>query len=85
MTKVEVDQISSALMVNASIETIFGQERYLEKITEALYAHQIRYARELVALTEGEFNGIVGRTSSQNIQRVRERLNELRLSFMGGD
>jgi hypothetical protein len=81
MKTIGTDRTPPALTINASIETILGQERYLEKITEALYANQISYADELVALSEPEFKSIVGRTTSQNVQRVKRRLNELGLSF----
>jgi hypothetical protein len=81
MKAIEADRTPQALLMNASIETIFGQERYLEKVTDTLYANQIRNAVDLVAMSEFEFRGLFGRITNQNVQRVKRRLKELRLSF----
>lgn len=82
MSVVEAEQPSTAAAINASIETVFGNERYLERVTDRLYAQGIRYVRELIALSAPEFIEIVGhRVSNHNIKRVNDRLKKLGLSF----
>lgn len=67
--------------MQASVDTLLGQERYLEKITEELYRNRIYYGHELANLSETEFRRLVGRTTEDNIQRVKKRLYDIGLSF----
>ena len=67
--------------LRVSIDTILGQERYLEKITEELYRNGICYGYELADLSENEFRSLVGRTTEENVRRVKQRLSDLGLSF----
>lgn len=67
--------------LQVSIDTILGQERYLENITEDLYRNGVCYGHELANLSEAEFRSLIGRTTEENIQRVKKRLRDLGIFF----
>jgi hypothetical protein len=64
-----------------SLTTIFGQVRYLESLTERLAKHDIFVGGQLEELTEQDFWRIVGRTTPDNKERVRDRMDELGMKF----
>lgn len=84
MRRISEDREPSALQLNVSVETVFGQQRYLENLTKLLYSKNIRFASDVVALRETDFLKLAGRITRRNMSRVRARMQELGLSFRGG-
>lgn len=70
---------SKALKYTTS--TIFGNIRYLEKVTERLYANKITCGKDIAGLTEEQFLSIIGRTTKKNIERIKSHMKTLTLSF----
>lgn len=71
----------SEAVLTTSIVTLLGSERYLERVCQKLYANAIYCVGDLISLTESDFEDVVGRTSMQNMMRIKARLQEAGLSF----
>ncbi len=74
---------SPALIKNISVETIFGQIRYLEVIAAKLQKEGVYSASDLVELTAEEFDRRLGRVTDENKRRIEARMAELGLRFLG--
>jgi hypothetical protein len=74
---------SPALIMNISIETIFGQIRYLELIAAKLQRQGVHFASDLVELSPEEFDRRLGRVTDENRRRIEARMAELGLRFTG--
>lgn len=73
---------SPALVKNVSVETIFGQIRYLELIAAKLQREGVCSASDLVELSYEDFERRLGRVTEENKRRIEARMSELGLRFL---
>ena len=70
------------LAQKTSIHTLFGQLRYLGKVTDKLYKNNVCRGRDLENLTEEEFSKIIGDRTSPSVKRtIKARMSEMDLHF----
>ncbi len=73
---------SPALVKNVSVETIFGQIRYLEVVAAKLQREGVCSASDLVELRYEDFERRLGRVTEENKRRIEARMYELGLRFL---